>query len=544
MAEARGSRWRRAAGIALVTACLVPATATAAPPPGAAPPPHEHTVRFLQEKQNADGGFGGVPGAKSDPMISAWAGIALAAAGINPFDQARPGGVDVATYVLRRTRFTTTTDYERAALMAIPAGIPLRDFGGTDLVAGIMRARLPDGSFAHGNATGVPDARGGVNDTAFAIFALRDVPDPSVRDAVRRAAGWLMSVQNPDGGWEYSQDRLGSSADITGAVIQALRAAGHADTRAEHRGLAFLQSMQRDGGGFGYSAEQPEANTASTSWAVQALWSAGIDPASWERGGGDPLDYLRSMQLPSGEILWKTGPRGGTNTLWMTAYAAPAYAGMTWPLPKVPRRTSPAPEKPEAGDGAGNGVMPDGSGDVIAGGGGNGAPLFSRPQPQSRGSTPGGVRQVRPRREGEPAAPEPRRTTAASPPAQEVPTLPRVPSLATGVPRVGGHDQGERSVSRGTGATATSAPASDPSGSGSADEVRGSVIADPRSAGPDGALLPAAPGLRSARRDDGEAVALAIATALAAAALTGLLAEQRRPRLSSPSAPPALGGAR
>ena len=158
---------RRAARAAVVAACLLPASALATPaatapatlgapaaranglatlaaPPGADPAALDRTVRFLQEMQNADGGFGGVRGAASDPGISAWAALALAANGINPFDQAKPGGTDAATYVLRTTRFRVTTDYERVALMAIAAGIPLRDFSGTDLVAGIMRARLPE----------------------------------------------------------------------------------------------------------------------------------------------------------------------------------------------------------------------------------------------------------------------------------------------------------------------------------------------------------------------------------------------------------------
>ncbi len=265
---------RRAARAAVVAACLLPASALATPaatapatlgapaaranglatlaaPPGADPAALDRTVRFLQEMQNADGGFGGVRGAASDPGISAWAALALAANGINPFDQAKPGGTDAATYVLRTTRFRVTTDYERVALMAIAAGIPLRDFSGTDLVAGIMRARLPSGAFAHGDAQ--PGAEGGINDTAFAIFALGGVQEPAVQAAVRDAADWLLSVQNADGGWEFTTGDARSSADITGAVIQALRYAGRAGTQAEQRALGFLRTMQQDDGGFQYS---------------------------------------------------------------------------------------------------------------------------------------------------------------------------------------------------------------------------------------------------------------------------------------------------
>lgn len=44
-------------------------------------------VRYLQNDQNADGGFGSEPGAGSNNDVSAWVALALVAAGINPCDQ-------------------------------------------------------------------------------------------------------------------------------------------------------------------------------------------------------------------------------------------------------------------------------------------------------------------------------------------------------------------------------------------------------------------------------------------------------------------------
>src|SRR5215218_3256974 len=103
MARRAGIRWRRAAAYTVIVAACVAAAPAQAGPPGADPAALDRTVGFLQRTQNADGGFGGVRGAASDPGISAWAALALVASGINPFDQARPGGVDAATYVLRAT---------------------------------------------------------------------------------------------------------------------------------------------------------------------------------------------------------------------------------------------------------------------------------------------------------------------------------------------------------------------------------------------------------------------------------------------------------
>ena len=51
------------------------------------------TGRYLQQAQSLDGGFGGASGKESGQSCSAWVALALAAAGINPKCQQRPGGV-------------------------------------------------------------------------------------------------------------------------------------------------------------------------------------------------------------------------------------------------------------------------------------------------------------------------------------------------------------------------------------------------------------------------------------------------------------------
>ena len=89
----------------------------------------------------------------------------------------------------------------------------------------------------------------------------------------------------------------------------------------------------------------------------------------------------------------------------MTAYTTPALAGTSLPIAEVARARDPEARTPQRdetppartrGDdgtqpGAG-GVADGGDGDVTAGGGGEGAPLYSRPQPGSLGAQPGGER--------------------------------------------------------------------------------------------------------------------------------------------------------
>lgn len=361
------------------------------------------TIRFLQDAQNADGGFGGSRGAASDPLFSAWVAIALAAGGVNPQDQAKPGGADVYTYVAQHAgALEWTTDFERAALVADAAGTSPRDFGGVDLADAILARQLPSGAFAYaaGGKTGY------VNATAFAILALVPLHDPAVDAALQRGADWLLTVQERDGSWGYAPGAE-PSGDTTAAVLQALHAVGRTGTPQEADAWTYVSGLRNPDGGFGFSATVPQSNTASTAWIAQAMWAAGIDPSSASDGGPSPLDYLASMQRGDGSIAWKAGD--DRNSVWMTAYAAPAYAGRPLPLAAVPRAVrTPAPaaaQPTEAPTGALDGAAAAGRGGVgtarggavIAGGGGNGAPLFGRPQPQSRGRTPGGVRDTDPR---------------------------------------------------------------------------------------------------------------------------------------------------
>lgn len=102
--------------------------------------------------------------------------------------------------------------------------------------------------------------RWGVNHiygTAAVLPALRAVGEDMQSGHVRRAADWLVSVQNPDGGWGEScgsymdADLIGhgpSTASQTAWALQALLAASPADYRAAvARGVGYLLATQRDG---------------------------------------------------------------------------------------------------------------------------------------------------------------------------------------------------------------------------------------------------------------------------------------------------------
>jgi prenyltransferase beta subunit len=394
----------RAAAIA-VSVCsfagsLLVASESGAAPDAATRATLERSVRFLQEAQNADGGFGGVRGQQSDPLFTAWAAYALAAAGINPQDQAQPGGVDVFTYLTAHTSgLRETTDFDRVALVAIASGTSPRAFGAVDPVGTILSRQLPDGSFPQ-----PPGLKSGwINSTIWSIFPLSAIGTPEAEAAVARAADWLIEQQKPDGSWGSIGPASDADTDLTGAAVQALNAAGRPGTDAERLAFEYLRGMQGPDGGFRQNRSGP-TNSATTAWVVQGLWAAGEDPRSWRtETGADPLSYLASLQRPDGSIGWTA--TNDFNSLWMTAQVGPALAGHAYPLSPVPRqvraprREAPgepraagqAPVSPDRGNGGTGVVRGDG---VIAGGGGRAAPLFSAPQPQSAGSTPGGSRQV------------------------------------------------------------------------------------------------------------------------------------------------------
>jgi hypothetical protein len=529
--------------LALATAAAAPLARAGAQV--AAPrlePPFDATVRYLQEDQNDDGGFGGEPGEPSDPDFSSWVALALAAADINPHDQARPGGTDVYTYLAEHAdELSATTDFERALLVVDASESPPRPLGGVDLVARLLERRLPDGAFTHEAGGTTP----GMNDTIFAILALAPIEEPAIEGVVRAAGEWVIAEQDEDGSWPAwcpksvcgwpGEDPEGST-DMTGAAIEALNAAGMRGTEAEARALAYLREAQLADGGWPQARGEGEANVGSSAWVVQGIWAAGQNPEDWRTGAGgtseEPLDYLASMQGADGHLRYSASQ--DLNGVWMTSYATPALAGRALPIVPPPARVAPPAPGSEAGAGSGEG---HGAAGVIAGGGGAGAPKFSRPKRGSRGTTPGGARLVRgqglrARDGGRDRRGANRHQPAGTETAEPVGTAEadgEMRSVSPGTPRDHG---GAPPSSTGSRRAGTPAPASAPSprraGSPApGEEIDGTVIGLPRSAA--GKLAFGAPGLRSAGGGGtGSGAALAIGAGVLLAALFGIGWERRR----------------
>jgi squalene-hopene/tetraprenyl-beta-curcumene cyclase len=116
----------------------------------------------------------------------------------------------------------------------------------------LEREQLADGSWF---------GRWGVNyiyGTWSVLCALNAAGLDSTAPAVRKAADWLISIQNQDGGWgedctSYKLDYRGyepavSNASQTAWALLGLMAAGEVEHLATQRGIAWLRQTQDETG--------------------------------------------------------------------------------------------------------------------------------------------------------------------------------------------------------------------------------------------------------------------------------------------------------
>jgi prenyltransferase/squalene oxidase-like repeat protein len=208
-----------------------------------------------------------------------------------------------AVRYLRRHPDGIGADWGRLALALRTHGDPAA--AAADLIAGRLD-ELHDGSLG-----------GDVNATALALLALAE---PRPRRAARVAA-WLVSVQDPSGGFGY---RPGTAPDVdtTGLATWALAVAGR--MAPARRGGAFVRAAQADDGGFP-SLPGGSSNSQSTGLALVALRAAGIGPRVGSSLERTPLDYLASRARPNGSIAY-TESADPTPT-WTTAQALLGLTG-------------------------------------------------------------------------------------------------------------------------------------------------------------------------------------------------------------------------
>jgi Squalene-hopene cyclase C-terminal domain/Prenyltransferase and squalene oxidase repeat len=267
-------------GVKLATA--VASVALAASPAG-----------YVASHQQADGGFA-EPGGQSDPALTAWATLGLAASGQKPAGptaeylagKPAPGATDLALRILALDALGSDTSAEVARLEAL---------------------RRPDGRI--GSL---------VNSTIWGVLALRGAERPA-KPSVR----YLLRAQHRTGGWAWYPRGVPDSND-TAAAVQALRAGGvGARSRSIRRALTYLRGLQRADGGFPL-VEGRTSDAQSTAWAIQAFVAARRDP------GRAPFRYLAGLRRADGSYRYSRSY--AATPVWVTSQVLPALAKRPFPL--------------------------------------------------------------------------------------------------------------------------------------------------------------------------------------------------------------------
>ena len=247
---------------------------------------------FVASHQQADGGFA-EPGRSSDPSLTAWAVLGLAAAGRQPARAAdylatapAPTANDVALRILALAALGRNTDALATRL------------------EGMRRADGRIGSL--------------VNSTIWGVIALRAAGRPA-GTSVR----YLLRAQRPSGGWAWYPRGAADSND-TAAAIQALRAAGIGSrSRAIRRGLSYLRRLQQRHGGFALTpGRAPDAQ--STAWAIQAFLAADATPPH------GAFRYLASLRRADGS--YRYSKQYAVTPVWVTSQVLPALVRKPFPL--------------------------------------------------------------------------------------------------------------------------------------------------------------------------------------------------------------------
>lgn len=165
--------------------------------------------------------------------------------------------------------------HAKLAVAARVKGKNPRNFGGTDLIAGLKALQAPSGRFSDHSQFG--DFSNAFTQS-YALIALgKDI----------KGADYLAGAQCPDGGFPvtFESSPCVSDVDATAIVVQALRTQGKPAANA----VTWLESRQQADGGF--PSAQGGSNANSTGLAAQVVGA---------RSAAKARDYLRSLQVCDG----------------------------------------------------------------------------------------------------------------------------------------------------------------------------------------------------------------------------------------------------
>jgi len=300
--------------------------------------------------------FGGQVSRIMDYATSAWAVMAIAAAGEDPHDWTADGN-SVIDYLGSNADLISggfnPTNTIALDILAITAALEdPYNFGEDDpfLVDdnNYVATLLSEDHF-NGTQFGDPDSSfPSLNDDYFCVMALI-------------SAG--VSPDNPSiqARWGFAPGFPSTPDDTTAALMALTATGGPSDPNMVTEALQYLHSQQGPNGGImGWGVENGE----STAWVLMALAALGEDPTSddWtvdpspEGTGGNLVDYLLNLQsvdlimlpdpdnpgsyipdgaAPDGSFIYSNPLVWGAGTElygWTTSHSIQALVGKPWPV--------------------------------------------------------------------------------------------------------------------------------------------------------------------------------------------------------------------
>jgi len=273
-----------------------------------------NALDYLRAQQGTDGSIG-------DFATSAWAVMAIAAAGEDPHGWKVDTNPSVVDYLAANAASAASaTDYARMLLAIAAADEDPTSFGGRDFLS-LLEATY--------DGTQIGDSSL-LNDDFWGVMALIAAGSDPTSAVIQDSVSFILSNQSADGGWSWGvgQD---SDVDDTAAAIMALISAGQpASSPAIADALAYIKSTQVDSGGF---ESWGATNSATDSWGIGSIVATDENPTStdWQSGqGNDPVDDLLGFQNDDGSFNWTADTP--SNKELMTSYAIPALLGVPYPV--------------------------------------------------------------------------------------------------------------------------------------------------------------------------------------------------------------------
>ena len=188
--------------------------------------------------------------------------------------------------------------YAKYVLALTAAGQSPAEFGDEDYVEK-LKSFYKEGQFGEENL---------INDDIWAILALDSVGQENL-SMVQEAKNFILSYQNPDGGWSYDVSLSSSDTNDTSAAIMALIGAGVSESSpAIQQAVSFLRAQQQDDGGFAYLADSSSSDSCSDAWVISAIYKLGHNPldSDWVKNGKSSLDHLKTLQDEDGGFWWQS----------------------------------------------------------------------------------------------------------------------------------------------------------------------------------------------------------------------------------------------